>query len=609
MRTTRRCSLVPRWCALGLALASCAHAAPAAADPPDPAHPLTYEVRALAAMNPGSLYLQPSVIYRRALYDARAPVLSHNEWALQVGLGLSTASLRPLVRLTVLPLSILRLWVAYEGEGYFGTSGFARSFPSPASDYGRGLFSPPPDGPAGSTGAYSLWVNRFELGARPQVQLGPWLARSSWRAVRYEANLRGGDRVLYDPWVDTVVYAHGWAVQSDTDLAYDLTPEGTSESGALVGARFTLMLREIAAEEGLSLRLATIKSDQSPAYLQARFRQGRIRPLDPAPRIDEETLASGHVVGMMGAEPIAAAIAARADVVLAGRASDAALFAAVPLARGAHPGLAWHAAKTLECGAACAVVHAADGMFATLRDDHFDVEPLDEDARCTPRSIAAHTLYENADPFRLTEPSGVIDTEEARYDALDDRSVRVSGSRFVAADEYTVKLEGARLAGYQTIAIGGVRDPFVIGALTTLIPKAQAYFAARIAELFGSLSPADVDVSYRLYGLDAVMGAREPPRPPAPPHEIGVLITVTAPTQDLATKIATLVAHVSAHLPVPGCEGLVSTLAYPFSPPEIERGPAYRFTLNHVVVPDDPYEMFRTHTWDVRGALFQEVRP
>jgi hypothetical protein len=242
MRTARRCSLSLRRCALGLAVAGCAHAAPAAADTPDAAHPFSYEVRAQAAMNPGSLYLQPSVIYRRFLYDAQAPLLAHNEWALQVGLGLSPASLRPSIRLTVQPLSILRLWIAYEGEGYFGISGFARSFPSPSSNYGRGPFSPPPDGPAGSTGAYSLWVNRFELGVRPQVQLGPWLARSSWRAVRYEANLRGGDRVLYDPWIDDVVYAHGWAVQSDTDLAYELSPDGASDGGPLVGVRFSLNL-------------------------------------------------------------------------------------------------------------------------------------------------------------------------------------------------------------------------------------------------------------------------------------------------------------------------------------------------------------------------------
>jgi len=63
--------------------------------------------------------------------------------------------------------------------------------------------------------------------------------------------------------------------------------------------------------------------------------------------------------------------------------------------------------------------------------------------------------------------------------------------------------------------------------------------------------------------------------------------------------VATFVAHVSSHLPIPEYDGLVSTIAYPFSPPEIDRGAVYRFTLNHVVEPDDPAEMFRTHFEEV----------
>jgi hypothetical protein len=358
--------------------------------------------------------------------------------------------------------------------------------------------------------------------------------------------------------------------------------------------------REIAAEAGLKFKMALIRSDQSSAYLKQRLAEGRIKPLSPAPVLNEQTIDSSHVVGMMGTEPIDAALTAGAEVVLAGRASDSALYAVVPLRLGADPGLAWHAAKTLECGAACAVVPAADGMFAYIRDDHFDIEPLDPAARCTPLTIAAHTLYENANPFLLTEPSGVINTENATYEAVSDRLVRVSGSRFTTPRDYTIKLEGAQLVGYQTIVIGGIRDPHIIRALTELLPLAKSHFDARIADLFpGRLNPGDYDISYRLYGQNAVMGALEPANPSSTPHEIGVLITVTAPEQELATKIATFVSHTSAHLPVPGYQGLISTLAYPFSPPEVERGPAYRFSLNHVVVPDDPLEMFRTEITEV----------
>jgi hypothetical protein len=38
-------------------------------------------------------------------------------------------------------------------------------------------------------------------------------------------------------------------------------------------------------------------------------------------------------------------------------------------------------------------------MMAVVHDDAFDVFPLREDYRCTPQSVASHTLYENADPF------------------------------------------------------------------------------------------------------------------------------------------------------------------------------------------------------------------
>jgi Acyclic terpene utilisation family protein AtuA len=367
-------------------------------------------------------------------------------------------------------------------------------------------------------------------------------------------------------------------------------------SGRDVGVDWVAeMAREIAAEENLGFRTALIKSDQSPAYLKMRFRQARIKPLKPAPALTDDVFDLSHVVGMMGAEPLAAAITDGADVVLAGRASDSALFAAIPLMHGAHSGLTWHAAKTLECGAACAVVPAADGMFAIIRDDHFDIEPLDLAARCTPQSIAAHTLYENANPFLLVEPSGVIDTQTADYVAISERSVRVSGTRFVEASEYTIKLEGAQLVGYQTVVIGGIRDPIIIRSLDSLLQKAEAYFDARIANLFsGQLSRHQYDINYRIYGRDGVMGWLEPLRNSATAYEVGVLITITAPSQELADKIATLVSHVSAHLPVPQYEGIISSIAYPFSPPELPKGAAYRFSLNHVVVPDDPYEMFRT---------------
>ena len=44
--------------------------------------------------------------------------------------------------------------------------------------------------------------------------------------------------------------------------------------------------------------------------------------------------------------------------------------------------------------------------------------------------IAAHTLYENPSPYHLEEPEGTLVTTNSNYEQLDERVVKVSGSRF-----------------------------------------------------------------------------------------------------------------------------------------------------------------------------------
>jgi hypothetical protein len=358
---------------------------------------------------------------------------------------------------------------------------------------------------------------------------------------------------------------------------------------------------EIAREEGLRFKLALVRSEQDKAYLKRRLREGRIIPLNPAPPISEAVIErSTHIVGMMGHEPIAAAIENGARVVLAGRASDTSLFATVPLMRGAGAGPAWHAAKILECGTACVVQRKRpDSIMAWIHDDHFDVEPMDMDVHCTPQSVASHTLYENADPFLITEPNGTIDSHGSRYEALDDRSVRVYGSRFRAADRTTIKLEGAELAGYQAIIIGGVREPYIIRQLDSWLAAMQEKFAARVQEMFGGrLGPDDYDIHVRVYGRDGVMGKLEPLAHQVG-HEIGLLFTITTAEAGATDAIAKTFAHFALHYPIPEWRGLISGIAFPMAPSHVNRGPAYRFNLNHIVVPDTPTEMFRSELMEV----------
>ncbi len=362
--------------------------------------------------------------------------------------------------------------------------------------------------------------------------------------------------------------------------------------------------KAIAREEKLSFRLALIHAEQSKALLHRRLGEGRIKPLDPAPEFNDAVIDRGErFVGMMGAEPFLRALDAGADVVIAGRASDTAIFAGLPMRSGFPAGIAWHAAKILECGAAAVVNRKTpDCMMAYIRGDHFEVEAPDPDLRCTPQSIAAHSLYENADPYFLTESSGTLDLTASTYQAVGPRRVRVTGSRFDPADTYTVKLEGAEKLGYQSIVIGSVRDPFIVRQIDDWTERLRARIHARVKQIYADvLQPEQYHLTIRIYGKNGTMGALEPVRQTAS-HEICLVIEATAPTQEIASAIAGIIRHQALHLPIPEWSGLITALACPYNPAHLDRGAVYRFNVNHVVEPDDPYEMFPMELYQVDSA-------
>ena len=361
------------------------------------------------------------------------------------------------------------------------------------------------------------------------------------------------------------------------------------------------ILTEIAAEEGLSFSLALIQAEQDKTYLKQRLREGRIKPLKPAPSFDEAMIdRSTRIVGMMGSEPYLRALDNGAEVVLAGRSSDTAIFAGIPVRAGIPAGIAWPAAKILECGAALVEQRTSpDCLMATCQADHFDVEPLDPMLRCTPQSIASHSLYENADPYLHVESNGTIDLTHSQYEALDDRRVRVTGSQFIPAERSTVKLEGADKAGYQSVVIGSIRDLFIIRQIDDWVACIYERGHARVADVHGeALSWQDYTLYIRVYGKSSTMGSREPVKD-IHTHELCLRFEVTAPTQEIASAIAAMTRHQAIRLPIPESGGLITGVACPYNPAYLERGAVYRFCVNHVVEPDDPYEMFPVEYIDV----------
>ncbi|MFP1681629.1 acyclic terpene utilization AtuA family protein [Alloalcanivorax sp. C16-1] len=360
---------------------------------------------------------------------------------------------------------------------------------------------------------------------------------------------------------------------------------------------------EVADELGQSPRIALIHCEQDKATLKRLNAEGRIAPLPPLGDLEDDTIdACEHIVAALGVEPFVAALEQGADIILAGRATDTAVIAAFPIWKGAPWGPAWHAGKIAECGVQCAEDSTGgSGVLISVDADGFQVEPLDPANRCTPNSVSGHMLYENSDPFRLTEPGGVLNVTEAQYRSVDERTVRVTGSRW-EKHPYTMKLEGAAAGPYQTIMLVGIQDPDVLADIEGFHDRLLAALYQRTRQSIAEEELGEFHISLRMYGWNAVTGTTPPPGTPTPP-ELGMLFVATADTQELANTIAHACNPYFFHYPsILGKE--LPSYGFAFSPADIPRGRVYEFKLNHVVKLDDPFELITTE-WVGRSGAHQ----
>ena len=351
--------------------------------------------------------------------------------------------------------------------------------------------------------------------------------------------------------------------------------------------------REIAAEQGQAVKVATLKSSQDPVALASTFEAGGITALEGAPDVTAGDFAGcTNAVALAGAEQIQAALETGADIVIAGRATDTAVIAALPLARGCHPGGAWHGAKIGECGALATDNPVSASILIEFDKEGFTVQPTGEGVHATPRTVSAHMLYENTDPYVLYEPGGHLDVTGATYQALDDRRVRVTGSEWVPSDTYTLKLEGARKAGFQTVSLVMVRDRRYVENIDAWMDGLRAVFMERETKNIDG----DFDLDFRLIGKEATLGGLETQAGSG--HEVGVMAIATAGSQARARDVARLLNPYLLHWPLTPNEPM-PTFAFAFSPPEMDRGLLYEFSLNHIMAVGDPMAPFRLDVQEV----------
>jgi hypothetical protein len=350
------------------------------------------------------------------------------------------------------------------------------------------------------------------------------------------------------------------------------------------------LVREIAREDGSHFRMALIRAEQDKASLKQRLRAGKIKTLRVGPPpLDEATIdRAAHITAMMGPEPFMRALDEGAQVILAGRSSDPASWAACAMHAGLPPAPSWYAGKFLECGATPSLPKGHDCLMTWVGEDYISLEPMNEIRRCTPGSVANHSLHENSSPNVFIEPGGILDTTDCRFEALSDRAVKITGMKW-SQTPYTVKLEGAEFVGYRTITICGTRDPGLIARLDTFLDEVRASVEYKAKGL--GISEADYKLVFHVYGHNGVMGAREFVTDMRG-HEVGILAEVVASTQEVSSAVLALARVTLLHTDFPGRLCREGNMAFPYSPADIVTEPCYRFSVFHVAEPADPYEMF-----------------
>lgn len=328
------------------------------------------------------------------------------------------------------------------------------------------------------------------------------------------------------------------------------------------------IILEIVQEQQLTIQLGTVYSDVSKQYVLEKLQTGKIQNMSDEMPLDTRVLEnSTTIVSQIGIAPIIEMLKQRADIILCGRTCDTAIYAAPCIYRGYDPGLSFHMAKIMECGGMCSEpVAAADVMQGYIYDDYFELCPANPERRCTVDRVAAHTLYEQVNPYLIFEPDGVCDLSHSKFEQVNDRTVRVSGSTFREAETKTLKLEGVVCTGYRTICPAAIYDDDTIRNMA-FIRKTVLNFVKEATA--NTLQEESYSIHFRESGGEGT--------------SLGLIIDIVGKTQEIADTVCALVRSRMLHCDYPGRKSTAGNLAFPFSPSDIHMGPVYEFSVFHLV--------------------------
>ena len=353
---------------------------------------------------------------------------------------------------------------------------------------------------------------------------------------------------------------------------------------------YVRIIRELAEKHGLKqFKLGYFYSEVDKEYLRQKMRAGNtVEGLDGfADLVESELDATDRIVAMAGVHPYVELLRQGADVIIGGRSSDAALFAAPAIHHGFPADYSYYLGKVLECASFCAEPYGGkETVLGEISHDDVKVTAMLPGQRCTIASVAGHAMYERSNPFDEFFAGGRLDMTHCNYEQFSERTTRITGSKFVPAEKIRVKLEGSGKVGERFVGMCGIRDPYTIANVDQVIDWARAQVRARFGD-------SGYELHYKVYGRDGIMGDLEPLRHQTG-HELFILVQGVAPTVEMAEELTLIGLRQMFYARLPDVKGTAGSVSFPLDE-VLKASAAYRWTLNHTVAVDDGLELFPTH--------------
>jgi hypothetical protein len=355
---------------------------------------------------------------------------------------------------------------------------------------------------------------------------------------------------------------------------------------------FVGIIRELAAQHRIpKFRIGYFYSEVPKDYLKRKLASGKtLAGLGGFAELTEDEIdRATRIVAVAGVHPFLKLLEMGVDVIIGGRCGDINFTAGPCIHHGFPEALAYHMGKMIECASLVAEPFMGkETIVGTISHEDIRITPFHPQQRCTIASVAGHSMYERETPYFEQALGGTLDMRACRYEQFDERTVRITGARWIAADELRVKIEGAKKIGERYMGFVGLRDPHVVRN----VDQAIDWVKTAVANRFGR---EQYELYFHVFGRNGVLKEMEPVKNPNA-HELGIVVEGLAATDALAEKITDFAVRMFFLARVPGVKGTAGTAAT--TKKTMKSSPGYMWNVNHTVPIDDPMELFPVHVTD-----------